>query len=370
MAENKGLGYAAYKEAYDRLGTIQGVAQEFGVHNSTVSRSLRLGDKKRDPAIQRAMDVSGTKLVPRGIWEKHPADENGVARSIFLTTADGDMTPEEFAERIADRINSIVAAPAVHRPKACASDLLNLLPVYDLHLGQRVGSFGTAQAVERLREGVRDVIDRAPAAGTLIILNGGDFTEANDNSAQTPQSKHPLAVDTDFDDLSDAAVDITCEMIDYALSASERVVYQGLKGNHDPAMAVVLRQALRMRYRDEPRFELLDGLDLFTYSFGSNLLAGIHGDQKVSKAESLTLAIAARHAEAWGNSRNRELWRGHRHNQLSVAVPGMTLYQVNPICPPGRYANDNLLTGQSDIQVVTYKHSGGRCASTVHIFQD
>jgi hypothetical protein len=125
-----------------------------------------------------------------------------------------------------------------------------------------------------------------------------------------------------------------------------------------------------MRYRDEPRFELLDGLDLFTYSFGSNLLAGIHGDQKVSKAESLTLAIAARHAAAWGNSRNRELWRGHRHNQLSVAVPGMTLYQVNPICPPGRYASDNLFTGQSDIQLVTYKHSGGRCASTVHIFQD
>jgi hypothetical protein len=29
-----------------------------------------------------------------------------------------------------------------------------------------------------------------------------------------------------------------------------------------------------------------------------------------------------------------------------------------------------LFTGQSDIQLVTYKHSGGRCASTVHIFQD
>jgi DNA-binding LacI/PurR family transcriptional regulator len=65
MSENKGLGYAAYKEAYDRLGTIQGVAREFGVHNSTVSRSLKLGDKKRDPAIQRAMDAYRHKaLVP------------------------------------------------------------------------------------------------------------------------------------------------------------------------------------------------------------------------------------------------------------------------------------------------------------------
>jgi hypothetical protein len=368
MAENKGLGYAAYKEAYGRLGTIQGVAREFGVHGSTVSRSLALGERKRDPAMQGAMDAVGTGLVPSMAWIKTKATADAPGYSIMLRPP--EETPEDVADRIAERMTNIIAAPAIPAPAACATDLLNFLPLYDVHLGQRVGSFGTAEAVKRLRIGVNDVIDRAPAAGTMVILNGGDFTEATDNSALTQQSKHPLAVDMDFDDISDIAVDLTVEIIDRALSASDRVVYQGLKGNHDPAIAVALRQALRMRYRDEPRFELLDGLDLFTYSFGNNLLAGIHGDQKISKAESLTLAIAARHAAAWGNSRNRELWRGHRHNQLSVAVPGMTLYQVNPICPPGRYANDNLFTGQSDIQIVTYKHSGGRCASTVHIFQD
>jgi hypothetical protein len=338
-----------------------------GVNESTVRRSIH-GNKSRDPAMQGAMDAVGTGLIPSMAWIKTKATADTPGYSIMLRPP--EETPEDIAERIAGRMNGIIAAPAVPAPATCAADLLNFLPLYDFHLGQRVGSFGTAEAVERLRAGVNDVIDRAPAAGTMVILNGGDFTEANDNSAQTPQSKHPLSVDTDFDDISDIAVDVTVEIIDRALSVSEKVVYQGLKGNHDPAMAVALRQALRMRYRDEPRFELLDGLDLFTYSFGSNLLAGIHGDQKVSKAESLTLAIAARHAAAWGNSRNRELWRGHRHNQLSVAVPGMTLYQVNPICPPGRYANDQLFTGQSDIQLVTYKHSGGRCASTVHIFQD
>jgi hypothetical protein len=133
-------------------------------------------------------------------------------------------------------------------------------------------------------------------------------------------------------------------------------------------MAVALRQALRMRYRDEPRFELLDGLDLFTYEWEGNLLAGIHGHQKVTKPEMLTLAIAARHAQAWGRASHREFWRGHYHKELTVSVPGMTLHQVNPICPPGRYANENLYTGQSDMQCVTYKKGGGRCASTVHIF--
>jgi hypothetical protein len=367
MADNKGYTGADYEAAYQRLGSNRAVARDMGVHESTVRKARKiLAD--RDPAMQGAMDAIGTGLVPSLAWIKTKPTADAPGYSVMLRPP--EETPEDIAERIADRMNSIVAAPAVHRPKACSSSLLNFLPMYDVHLGQRVGSFGTAQAVERLREGVRDVIERAPAAETLVILNGGDFTEANDNSALTPANKHPLAVDMDFDDLSDIAVDLSVEIIEYALSAADRVVYQGLKANHDPAMTIALRQALRMRYRDEPRFTLLDGFDLFTFEWEGNLLAGVHGHQKVSKPESLTLAIAARHAAAWGKSRNRELWRGHSHNQLSIAVPGMTLYQVNPICPPGRYANENLYTGQSDIQCVTYGKGGGRRASTVHIFQD
>jgi predicted ArsR family transcriptional regulator len=69
MSENKGHTNADYLAVYERLGSMKAVAREMGVNESTVRRSLnRL--KKRDPAIQRAMDVSGTKLVPRGIWEK------------------------------------------------------------------------------------------------------------------------------------------------------------------------------------------------------------------------------------------------------------------------------------------------------------
>ena len=52
-----------------------------------------------------------------------------------------------------------------------------------------------------------------------------------------------------------------------------------------------------------------------------------------------------------------------------MAVPGMTLHQVNPICPPGRYANEHLYTGQSDINLVTFKRGGGRVGATTHIYQ-
>jgi len=179
------------------------------------------------------------------------------------------------------------------------------------------------------------VIARAPPAETLVIVVGGDYTEANDNEALTPSSKHPLATDIEFDDLSDIAVDAQTDLIEYALTRAERVIYQPLRGNHDPAMAVALRQAMRQRYRANPRFELKDGLKLFTHEWGGNLLAAIHGDEKTKKPEELTLAIAARHASAWGTATHREMWRGHEHKERTVSVPGMTLYTVNPICPAG-----------------------------------
>jgi hypothetical protein len=366
MAGNVGLGWEAYAEAYERLGSYHKVAKELGVNESTVRRSL----KRRanlDPGIQAALEDTGISPDTARFGYRRIKHEDGSFNTVMWKLDDTD-TPEDVAERIATRMESLPAIPAIHRPKVASADLMNFLPIFDVHMGMKIGSYGTAEAVDRLKEGTRDVIDRAPPAETIIIVVGGDYTEANDNDALTPRSKHPLAVDMDFDSLSDVAVDAQVDLIEYALTKAERVIYQPLKGNHDPAMAVALRQAMRQRYRENPRFEIKDGLKLFTHEWGGNLLAAIHGDEKVTKPEDLTLAIAARHAAAWGTATHREFFRGHLHRERMVSVPGMTLHTLNPICPAGRYANDNLFTGQSDIQCNTYGRGGGRKASTVHIF--
>lgn len=361
-------------EAYVDAGRSRTrAAHALGLARSTLDHRLNKAKEHGFHLSEGARHVvDRAKLKPseaKGGWI-HDYDEDGKKVGTTRWTADEAELQDDILERIADRMSRVVAAPAIQRPAQTRSDILNFVPLFDVHLGQKVGSYGTADAVTRLQEGFRDVIDRAPAAETVIILNGGDFTEANDNSALTPQSKHPLAVDMDFDDLADVAVDLTVDLIEYAMRRSGRVIYQPLKGNHDPATAVAIRQGLRQRYRDNPRFDMKPGHDLFTHEWEGNLIAGIHGDQKTSKPEQLTLAIAARHAAAWGMSKRRELWRGHLHKEITVNVPGMRVQQVNPICPPGRYANDNLFTGESDIQAVSYRKGGGRCATTVHIFDD
>ena len=168
MSTHKGYTNAEYVSAYERLGSFKAVARELGVNESTVRRSIHNGTR-RDPAMQGAMDAVGTGLVPSMAWIKTKATADTPGYSIMLRPP--EETPEDVAERIAERMNGIVAAPAIPAPAACADDLLNFLPLYDVHLGQRVGSFGTAQAVERLRIGVNDVIDRDVADVVKIHIN-------------------------------------------------------------------------------------------------------------------------------------------------------------------------------------------------------
>lgn len=366
---------AACQEAIDALrdhDTVVAAAQSLGLHLNTFKSRLRVARMRGfhlSEGARQAMDNAGLSGVEaKGGWI-HNYDKDGKKIGTTRWSAEEpELAPEEIMDRIADRMNRIMAAPVVRKSLTTRDDLLNFVPIFDVHMGMRVGSYGTADAVDRLKDGARDVIDRAPSASTIILLTGGDYTEANDNSALTPAHHHPLATDMDFDDLADVAVDAKIDMIEYALTKAERVIYQPLKANHDPAMAVVLRAAMRQRYRDNPRVEIKDGLEFFSHYWEGNLITGIHGHQKNTKPEMLALAIAAKCAADWGKAKHRELWRGHNHKELTVSVPGMMTFQVNPICPPGRYANENLFVGQSDIQCVTYGKGGGRKATTVHIY--
>lgn len=361
-------------EAYRAHGTKGAAARALGIPENTIRKRIQRAvergfAKHQDEAIEQAMEAVGTRMVPGLVWAK-TKEENGTSYSVLLKPAPGDsLTYEEIADKIADRISNIPAAPAIARPKAPARDLLNFVPWFDVHLAGKIGSYGTADAVARLIEGTKEVVGRAPAADCTIILNGGDFTEQNDPSNQTPQSKHPLAVDGEYDDTTDIATEVTVAAIDFALTRSNRVIYKAIRGNHDPNTARILRAALRQRYRKSDRVSIDDGgIDFFAHEFGVNLICAHHGDIKGKQPKDYVMAMAAKYPEAWGRTRFRELWTGHKHHLLTQEFPGMTTYQVRAITPANRYAQENLFLSESEIQCATYRQSGGRMGYTVHQF--
>ncbi len=322
---------------------------------------------------QGAMESAGLNGVEiKGGWRR-VQHEDGSFDTVRWSAPENEGTeqPEDVLERIADRLDKIRSAPAIKRPGTTRTDIRNFVPVFDVHLSMRVGDYGTAQCVDRLKTGMADILDRMAPAECTIILNGGDFTEQNDPSNLTPQSKHPLAVDAEYDDTTDVATDVTAWMIESALERSDHVIYKALRGNHDPNTARILRAALKQRYRDEVRVTIdTDGIDVFAHCWEGNLLAGHHGDLK-KKPVDYVLAFATRYPKYWEASKFREVFTGHLHHKkvpLEQDETGMSFNQVRAIAPLGRHSIEQMYDSPSEMLGITYRKGGGRLTTVTHGF--
>jgi len=346
-------------------------AAALGVNINTFRHRVMIGKARGldvDPAIRDSMEAAGTKMVPNLAWIKTKS-EDGISYSVQLKPKTDDE-PEDVLERIADRLDNIRPAPAIKRPLQTRSDVRNFIPTSDVHLSMRVGDYGTADCVDRLKSGTSDLLERLPPAECTIIVNNGDFTEQNDPSNLTPQSKHPLAVDAEYDDTTDVATEVEAWRIEQALERSDHVIYKSLRGNHDPQTARILRAALKQRYRNEARVTIeTDGIDVFAHAWEGNFIASHHGDLKKNPTE-FVLAFATAYPQLWAGAVFRELWVGHLHRLKERAMDetGMTFNQVRAIAPLGRHARENLYNSPSEMIGVAYRKGGGRLLTLNHGF--
>lgn len=347
---------------------ITGIAVNTLKHRYKVAtrRGLHLSEGARD--AMASASLSGVE-INGGYRHRYDPETGQKLETVRWSVPRQEEELETTLERISKRVECILPAPAVKRPAQTKSDLCNLFPLFDVHLSMKVGSYGTAAAVDRLREGADNVISRAPAAESCIILNGGDWTHQNDNSNQTPRSKHPLPVDEDYETTTDISTDLTVELIFKALKRHDHVTYKALRGNHDPTTALILRAALRQRFRNEPRVTIDDdGIDFFHYSWGGNLICGHHGDIRGKRPSDIAMAFAALNPEGYSRAKHREIHTGHRHHLKSQEMPGWVWYQHRAICPMDRHSMEDLWVSGSEMTGITYHERGARYGQVTHIF--
>lgn len=342
------------------------IAEQTGLSFNQVK--YRLSATYNPQGIQDALQNTGlTGSKPMFGWRK-TKNEDGTSDSVFWRADNPEDTPEDIIDRITSRINRIKPTVPTSTASRTCDDLVNFMPLFDVHLAMRIGDYGTHAAVERLTKGSIDLLNRAPPSAECIIVNGGDFTHQNDDSNATPRSKHPLPVDTDYLYTSDVATDVTVALIDRALQSHDRVTFKAVRGNHDENTPVILRAALRQRYRNEPRVSIqVDDLDFFAYRIGRNLLCAHHGDLR-KQPKDLVLGFAARYPELWGDTVYRELHTGHKHHRHAIDLPGMLYEQHRAISPRDVYATKHLYDAPSEMQLITYKMEGGRYGTVTHAF--
>lgn len=358
---SKGLGIGVYQEAYERLGSVRAVAREFGVNESTVRRSVKNYQRKQDPGIAAAQAAVGTDMEPALAWLKTKPDEGGRSYSVLLKPV---VEARDFAVELREAFEGFEPAAPIEPPEQIMADLCTVYPLMDVHLGMMADKEETGEVSYEIKRAVQDmrlafakIGALTPPSAEAILIVGGDFFHANDQSNQTPAHKHMLDTDTRHWKVLQAGVNFLAEVIDTIASKHSTVTVRVLRGNHDPEAHMVLTFAMSERYRLTPHIRInADPRDLFMAQWGKCLIAAHHGDK--APPERLTLYLSDV-CPYWSETRHRYCFTGHVHKDQARDVGPLRWESLRAFAPPDAYAAGMGYAGRRALQALTFHKRDG-----------
>jgi hypothetical protein len=321
-------------------------------------KGYHLSDGARG-AMQNA-GLSGAEA--KAGWIVNVDPETGSRQSTYWRAPEGDT--ENIIDRLRDAFEGITPAVIIPAPEYSNADLLSVYPIPDAHVGlqswgKETGEdYDTEKATDRIKSWVAQCVASAPPSETAIILGVGDLTHADDQTNQTPRSKHQLDVDTRHFKTLDMTIAAMAAAIETAAVKHRRVIVRILPGNHDTTTYMAVLFALAERYRDNARIEVqkIPG-EFFAHQFGKVLIAAHHGDK--AKAERLVLFMADQFPTMWGETRHRFLYTGHLHHLKSQDIGGVQHEQLRAITARDAYAVAHGYTARAQMQTITFHREHG-----------
>lgn len=351
------------KEVWDlHLKGMSGraIAKELGIAENSVRQRMKYARRhaEADSAIQGAMSSVGMsdagplhsgwiKSEGASLYFQMPKDAEGNV---------SDVVRESF--------KGIPACPLIPSPRQFTDGLLTVYPIFDAHIGMRASADESGEdmdndiAERRITDGIGQCIASSPASEKAVILIGGDALHANDQTAQTPQSKHVLDVASGFSEALDVAIRAFAACVEMAATKHYSVIVSVIQGNHDRDAFLAIMYALRERYRDDPRIEVQrKGGEFFVMQWGKVMIASHHGDK--AKAEKLVMHMADEWSTMWGLTRYRYYFTGHRHHTKMQDIGGVQVEQLRAVAPRDAYAASHSYSSRSEMQAITYHKDNG-----------
>tara|TARA_R110002072_G_scaffold26966_23_gene88491 strand:- start:2548 stop:3654 length:1107 start_codon:yes stop_codon:yes gene_type:complete len=346
--------------------TQREIAEKLGISRRAVRNRLE-GARKNDPGLQTAMAAIQTKMVPDRYWTKTSKDENGVSHSVLMVPAPPEET--DFMDEVHEAFQNIPKAPPINPPAEVDEDLMVMYPLFDVHLGLRSMASVSGEDIDlesaqkRLLEGAAKLIAGAPQATKALLVNGGDFTHADDDENATPASKHVLDVDCRNFTTVTAGVEVLTLFIEMLLEKHDTVDYISVPGNHDPKNWVSIMVGLYYRFQGHNRVNIeLNPIEFSVYVWGSTLVSVHHGHKR--KETELVMFFAAEYASIWGAAVYRYLFTGHFHSREAKRYPGMYWERMEPICPRDHYAASSAYDQAASMTCIAFHREFGEVGRT------
>jgi hypothetical protein len=294
---------------------------------------------------------------------KHIDKEGNVSGWVIANREQEDkfQAMKEAWEGVAASLTKATLTPV---PATCRSKLLCDYTIGDAHIGlyawakEAGDDWDLANGVGILKKGMNHLVETAPPAETAFILDVGDFFHTDSADNETRASKNKLDVDTRWARVLEAGIESICYLIDLALQKHKKVIYRSVIGNHNEHSAVFINIAVKLRYSNEPRLEVLDSPALHNYyQFGVNLLADTHGH--TTKADNLPLLMATDVPQMWAETTNR-IWRtGHVHHLSQKEYSGCTVVTYRTLTPKDSWHAGQGYRSNRDMRCTTYHKDNG-----------
>lgn len=359
-------------DAVQEHGSIRAAARALGKNFSSVYHPYRIAKRKLelDPAVRDSMAAVNTEMVPALVWAKTKS-EDGTSYSALLKPPQDD--PADLIERLETAFENLEPTAPTPAPEQVMDDLCSLYPLMDVHLGMHAWGRETSSvdydvklATADMRMAFAKVLALTPPARQGILIVGGDFFHADNNSSETPASRHKLDTDGRFDKVVDAGVMILVETIDRLLVKHGQVRVRVLRGNHDENAFRILRVALMAWYRNEPRVEVeREPVDLFMFQWGTCAIFAHHGDKAKPQQAALYVSDIC---PFWSATRHRHFLTGHVHHDQAKDVGPLRWESLRAFCPPDAYAASMGYGARRALQSMTFHKTDGlvlRCIDPI-----
>lgn len=314
----------------------------------SANRTKKAGSKARRNALATevaTVKYSQARLLTKAVGIGAPgADDISIVASTIQTDAEGKVKntwtrrvrsqaarQEMFLQAVKNVTkNYRNPSPRIKVPKRLNKDLLAVYPLGDPHVGLYTWERETGNAFDLeicetiMKAAIDDLVDRAPAADTALLVSLGDFFHADNTSNQTTRSGHVLDVDTRWAKVFEVGIRIMAYQIEALLRKHRNVRVIVEIGNHDDHTSVGLMRTVQALFHHEPRVSFDDSPQRFHYFvFGKTLIGVTHGD--MVKIKDLPGIMATDRARDWGRTRYRYWLVGHVHHYKAEEFPGVVV---------------------------------------------
>jgi len=357
--------YAAELDALKACnGNKSAAARKLGIARTTLIGRLEQLERIKGDAVKAPADgfaVVGTSTLYDA--------ESGEAKLQWVKTArDRERQLEIITEACRKAITEVGSLPRIKAPKQFKKDLLACVPMGDPHVGlyawaKEAGEDWDAdKCAEAHFAAIDRLVDTAPACGTAVLLNLGDFFHSDTMDNKTRRSGNVLDVDTRWARVLEIGVQMMVRCIRRMAEKHQKVIVRNNIGNHDEHSSIMLALTLEAFFKDNPRITIDTSPSPFWYyQDGKVLLGSTHGDR--TKPADLPGIMAADRSQEWGAATFRHWYIGHVHHQSKHEFRGCTVESFRTLAASDAWHHGQGYRSGRDMRCIVHHSEVGEIES-------